>query len=121
YLLLFLLICVPSLAQSQMKVRGTVTDENGEALPGTNIQLKEAAGVGTITDIDGNYNLVFPDEYANGTLVFSYLGYLTEEIAIENRSTIDIELLPDLQTLSELVVIGYGTVKKEDVTGSLTV
>lgn len=120
-LLLFLFMCFPSLAQSQMTVSGTVTDENGEPLPGATIQLNEATGIGTITDIDGNYNLAFPEEYANGTLIFSYVGYLTEEIPVENRSTISIELLPDLQTLSELVVVGYGTVKKEDVTGSLTV
>lgn len=119
--LLCLFFTVPSMAQSEMTIKGTVTDENGEGLPGANIQLKEAPGVGTITDINGHYALEFSDEYAAGTLVFSYVGYLTEEILIENRSTVDIALLPDLHTLSELVVIGYGTVKKEDVTGSLQV
>src|SRR5690606_20712317 len=79
-LLLLLFTSVPSIAQNQITVSGTVTDENGQSLPGTSIQLKDVSGLGTITDINGNYNFAIPDEYANGTLIYSYIGYLTEEI-----------------------------------------
>lgn len=115
-----LFFTAPTMAQSEMTIKGTVTDENGEGLPGANIQLKEALGVGTITDINGHYSLVISEVHKESTLIFSYIGYLTEEIQIGGRSVIDLQLLPNLQTLSEVVVIGYGSQQKSDVTGSLT-
>ncbi|MGB3849251.1 MAG: carboxypeptidase-like regulatory domain-containing protein, partial [Tunicatimonas sp.] len=106
----------PSLAQDRT-ISGTVTDlvENSE-LPGVNILVKGTA-VGTITDVEGNYTLSVPASAE--TLVFSSVGYETLEESINNRSTINIALAPDIQSLSEVVVIGYGTQKREDVTGSV--
>lgn len=107
----------PLLHAQDQTVTGQVSDlaENGN-LPGVNILVKGTT-VGTVTDIDGNYTLSLP----NGaeTLVFSSVGYETREETINNRSTINISLAADLQSLSEVVVIGYGTQKREDVTGSI--
>ena len=101
-------------------VNGTVTDETGAGLPGATVVLKSNAGVGTITDIEGNYTINVPDDLENPVLVFSFVGYLTEEAAVASQSTIDMTLIPDIQSLEEVVVVGYGTQKKEDLTGSIT-
>ncbi len=85
-------------------------------LPGVNILVKETT-TGTVTDIDGNYKLTVSDDAT--TLVFSSIGYATQEIDIEGRSVINVELLPDVQALEEVVVIGYGEQKKESVVGSI--
>src|SRR5690606_36218914 len=69
---------------------------------------------------EGNYSLRNPGEFVDVTLVFSYVGYVTEEVPVENQTVIDMQLLPNLETLSELVVIGYGTQLKKDVTGSIS-
>ncbi|QHT71970.1 TonB-dependent receptor [Rhodocytophaga rosea] len=97
-------------------VSGKVSDENGDGMPGVNVLVK-GSNVGTTTGGDGSYSLTAPD--GNATLVFSYIGYTTEEVAINNRSTLDVALVPDVQSLSEVVVVGYGTVKKSDLTGSV--
>ena len=103
-------------AQDQT-ITGQITDlSEGEGLPGVNILVK-GSSVGTVTDIDGNYSLSVP--LTAETLVFSSVGYETLEEPINNRSTIDIALSSDIQALSEIVVIGYGTQKREDVTGSV--
>ena len=103
-------------AQDQT-ITGQITDlSEGEGLPGVNILVK-GSSVGTVTDIDGNYSLSVPPTAE--TLVFSSVGYETLEEPINNRSTINIALSPDIQALSEIVVIGYGTQKREDVTGSV--
>lgn len=115
-----LLLINSAYAQAQIAVTGTVTDENGEGLPGATILLKEAQTQGTITDINGDYRLVVPEEHANGSIIFSYIGYLTEEVEIGGQSVINMQLLPDLQTLSEIVVVGYGTMRKSDLTGAIT-
>ncbi|MCG8321283.1 MAG: TonB-dependent receptor [Cytophagales bacterium] len=99
------------------QISGTVTDENGEGLPGVNILVKGTT-IGTITDSDGNYKLSIPDDAR--TLVFTYVGYITEEIEIAERSVVDLSLSPDIETLQEIVVVGYGTVKKSDLTGSVS-
>ncbi len=98
-------------------ITGKVTDENGEGLPGVNILVK-ATTTGTVTDIDGNFRLSVPDDAA--TLVFSSVGYITEEVAISNRAVINLEMSPDITSLSEIVVVGYGAVKKSDLTGSVS-
>src|SRR5690606_29412025 len=90
--------------------------QDGEPLIGVNIQIKGTA-TGTITDFDGTYTLENVDE--NEILVFSYIGFQSQEVAVEGRSVIDVVLLPDAQLLDEVVVIGYGTVKKSDLTGSV--
>lgn len=98
-------------------VRGQVTDENSEPLPGVNIVVKNTT-TGTVTNIDGGYRLTVPDEAE--TLVFSSVGYARQEVAINNQSVINVTMAPDVQSLSEIVVVGYGTVKKSDLTGSVT-
>lgn len=103
-------------AQTQA-ITGQVTDlTNGEALPGVNILVKGST-VGTVTDVEGNYRLSVPEEAE--TLVFSSVGYLSEEITIDNQTTIDLALSPDIQSLSEIVVVGYGTQDKKELTGAI--
>lgn len=98
-------------------VSGRVTSaDDGSGLPGVNVVLKGTT-VGTTTDFDGKYTLDLPD--ADGTLVFSYIGYLAQEVAVAGRTTIDIALAPDLKQLQEVVVVGYGTQKKESLTGAV--
>jgi TonB-linked SusC/RagA family outer membrane protein len=94
-----------------------VTDgETSESLPGVNVVVKGTT-IGTITDIQGQYTLSVPQN-AN-TLVFSSVGYSAEEVGINNRSTIDLTMMPDIQSLSEVVVVGYGTQEKRDVTAAI--
>lgn len=112
-------VLINRLPEVDIPVKGTVKDENGEAIPGVNVLLK-GTSTGTTTDMNGGYVMNIPDNAANSTLVFSYIGYTTEEIAINGRTTVDITLMPDIQSLSEVVVIGYGTAKKSDLTGSVT-
>lgn len=112
------LSCLSLLALAQERtIRGTVTDgETSEALPGVNVVVKGTT-IGTITDIEGNYTLSVPSDAS--TLVFSSVGYSADEVAINNRSTIDLNLMPDIQSLSEVVVVGYGTQEKRDVTAAI--
>ncbi len=101
----------------EQTISGKITDlTNDESLPGVNI-LAKGTTTGTVTDINGNYRLTVADDVA--TLVFSSIGYTTEEVAIGGRSTIDLALAPDIQSLSEVVVVGYGTTKRSDLTGSV--
>ncbi len=101
----------------EQTVSGQVTDLNsGESLPGVNI-LAKGSSTGTVTDINGNYRLTVADDIT--TLVFSSIGFATEEVPINGRSTIDLALTPDVQSLSEVVVVGYGTTKRSDLTGSV--
>lgn len=97
-------------------IQGRVTSSGNEALPGVSVQLK-GTGNGTVTKSDGRYSLSVPD--AQGTLSFSYMGYLTQEVSIGNRTTIDITLASDPKVIGEVVVIGYGTQKKKDLTGAV--
>lgn len=97
-------------------VSGKVVDEKGSPLPGVTIKVKGNT-IGTSTDANGNYSLRVPDD--NATLVFSYLGFTNQETAINKRTSININLAPDATTLSEVVVIGYGTQKRENVIGSI--
>lgn len=97
-------------------ITGKVTDENDDPLPGVSILVKNTT-VGTVTDIDGNYRLNVSDDAT--ALVFSSVGYTTEEMAIGNQDVINISLVPDIQSLGEVVVVGYGEVKRTDLTGSV--
>jgi TonB-linked SusC/RagA family outer membrane protein len=103
--------------QSAGEIRGKVTGDNGEVLPGVSILLKGTT-TGATSDVNGTYKLNVPD--GNGTLVFSYVGYVTQEISVGNQSVIDVKLLIDTKALEEIVVVGYGTMKKSDVTGAIT-
>lgn len=100
---------------NQVSVSGTITDENGEALPGATIQEKGTTN-GTITDIDGKYSITVPE---NATLSISFVGFQKQEISLNGRSVIDVQLEADIASLEEVVVVGYGTVKKTDLTGSV--
>lgn len=109
---------VPALTESlavQRSVSGKVTDENGSSLPGATI-LEKGTSNGTITDVDGKYTLSVPD---NAVLTISFVGYQSIEVPLNGRSVIDIELVTDISSLEEVVVVGYGTQKKSDVTGSV--
>lgn len=96
---------------------GKVTDENGDGLPGVTVLLKGTTR-GTTTDAMGNFSLAVPD--ANGTLIFSFIGYTPQEVAINNKSTFNVSLRPDAKALEEVVVVGYGTQKKSVVTGAIS-
>lgn len=98
-------------------ITGRVTDDQGEALPGVNILLKTTQR-GTTTDQNGAYSLSIPDGNES-TLVFSFVGYEPREVEVGNQSTLDISLSPDQKSLNEVVVVGYGTQKKSDLTGSV--
>ncbi|MCE5179514.1 MAG: TonB-dependent receptor [Porphyromonadaceae bacterium] len=98
-----------------INVKGTVTDIAGEPLIGVNI-LVQGTSTGTVTDYDGNFVLQVP---ANGVLEVSYIGYKPQTIPVNNRTSILIAMQEDTEMLEELVVIGYGTVKKDDATGSI--
>ncbi|RRA99258.1 SusC/RagA family TonB-linked outer membrane protein [Larkinella rosea] len=97
-------------------IAGTVTDEKGDGLPGVSVVVKNTTR-GTSTDGDGKYRLNIPD--GDATLVFSFVGYLNQEVPVGNRSSVDVSLKVDTKSLEEVVVVGYGTVKKSDLTGSL--
>lgn len=116
HLLVLLLICIASSAISQNRVSGTVSDKDGEALISVNAQVK-GTNNGTATDFDGKYLLENVAE--NATLVFSYIGYQTQEIPVNGKTNVDATLLADAQLLDEVVVVGYGTSRKKDLTGSI--
>ncbi|WP_246202417.1 SusC/RagA family TonB-linked outer membrane protein [Spirosoma agri] len=108
-------IPVPRLVD--IPITGKVIDsETQTALPGVNIIIK-GTGTGTTTDTEGNYKISVPN--ASATLVFSFVGYNSQEVKVNNRSTVNITLAPDAKALGEVVVIGYGTVKKSDLTGAV--
>jgi len=99
-------------------ITGTVVDNDGGTVPGVNIVVKGTA-IGTVTDINGKFSLVIPDNA--DTLIISYIGYITQNVIIGNRTSINIQIQEDVQALDEYVVIGYQTVKKQDLTGSVSV
>ncbi len=103
-------------AQQGGTVTGKVTDSDGQAIPGATVFIKGTAK-GTITDMDGNYSLEVPA--GSDVIVFSFVGMKTEEINIEGRSKIDIVLSPDVIGIEEVVAVGYGTMKRSDITGSV--
>ncbi|MEP4532154.1 MAG: TonB-dependent receptor plug domain-containing protein, partial [Cyclobacteriaceae bacterium] len=97
-------------------VKGSITDENGEYLPGATI-LEKGTNNGTVSDINGNFSLEVNE---GAVLVISFVGYIPSEIVVDNRSQINISLEPDLESLDEVVVIGYGEVRKRDLTGAIS-
>ena len=98
-------------------IKGQIIDENNEPLIGVSVIIKGASTIGTITDFDGNYALEVPA--GKNVLEISYIGYKTQEITIGKNTQLNIKMQPDTQTLDEVVVIGYGTVKKRDLTGAV--
>ena len=97
-------------------VKGQVTDKNGDSVIGATVKVKNAQ-TGTVTDFDGNFSLNVQE---SGTLVISYIGYLTKEVPFTVGQTLDITIEEDATALDEVVVVGYGVQKKSDVTGSVT-
>ncbi|WKN29916.1 TonB-dependent receptor [Porifericola rhodea] len=117
-LTLFCLLLTSTTTYAQQRiVRGTVTSEDEGTLPGVNVLIKGST-TGTVTDMDGNYQISVPND--NAVLVFSSIGYTAEEVTVGNQSTINVELVPDIQSLSEVVVVGYGTQEKGVVTGAVS-
>ena len=116
FLLSLLAVISLSVSAQNVTVKGTVTDKTGETVIGASVVQKGNTSNGTITDIDGNFSLSVP---SNATLVISYVGMTTQEIAVKGQKTINVVLADDAQALEEVVVIGYGTVKRKDLTGSV--
>jgi TonB-linked SusC/RagA family outer membrane protein len=102
-------------AMAQSTIRGRVTDESGNGMPGVNVVVKSSAS-GTTTDSDGNYTLAVSDD---AVLVFSFIGYESQEVSVLGQSSINVALQPNVEALTEVVVIGYGTQKKRDITGAV--
>lgn len=103
-------------ANAQTRIKGLVADENGTGLPGANILVKGTV-TGTTSDADGNYSLEVSGD--NAILVFSFIGYESKELPVNGQSVINVNLTTSLQSLSEIVVVGYGVQKKSDVTGAI--
>ncbi|WP_333818729.1 SusC/RagA family TonB-linked outer membrane protein [Ohtaekwangia sp.] len=118
-ILLFALLCLLSfqLVAQERTVTGKVTSaEDGTSLPGVNVILKGTT-TGVVTDVDGRYSIQIPA--SGGTLVFTFIGIETKEIEIGDKSVINVPLAPDITQLSEVVVVGYGTQSKRDISGSI--
>lgn len=118
FILTLVILFSMDLYAQELSVSGTVMDfATEEPLPGVNVVLKGTTS-GTVTDMDGKYQLSVPD--GNVALVFSSVGYTSEEVSLENRSVVNLKLMQDIQSLSEVIVVGYGVQRKSDVTGALS-
>lgn len=117
YLLLGILCgCFSAFAQETLTVTGTITDASSdEGMPGVNILIK-GTSLGTISDIQGKYSIQVKSE---DVLIYTYVGFESTEVEVQNKTIIDVSLMPDIQSLGEVVVVAYGTQKKETVTGSI--
>jgi TonB-linked SusC/RagA family outer membrane protein len=111
-----IIVITPASRQS-LKITGVIVDSKGQPMPGVSVSLK-GTSVGSITDTDGKYSVEVPD--GNAVLVFSFMGFLPEERQVGTQTTINLNMIEDIKQLEEVVVVGYGTVKKSDVTGALT-
>jgi TonB-dependent starch-binding outer membrane protein SusC len=104
-------------AEQQQTITGTISDENQSPMPGVNIQV-EGTSVGTISDMNGKYSLNISN--SNVVLVFSFIGYNQAKIPVAGKTIIDVSMTPAMSSLEEVIVIGYGTAKKSDLTGSVS-
>jgi TonB-linked SusC/RagA family outer membrane protein len=100
-----------------LQVSGTITDDSGQPVPGVNV-IEKGTTNGTATDTDGKYSLLVSND--NAILVYSFIGYMTQELPVNGRSSIEVTMAPDTQTLQEVVVVGYGEKKKATITGAVT-
>ena len=119
WIMLTIMVIAPgyTFSQALVSINGQVTSQDeGEPLPGVNVLIKGTT-TGTVTDIDGKYTLQAPE---NGTLIFSFIGYIRAEVSVNSRQVIDVAMAPDIQSLDEIVVTGYSTQRKKDITGSIT-
>lgn len=113
FLLFFSLYAI---AQESKTITGRITDETNQPVPGVTIKIKGSTA-GTSTNMDGTYTIQASN---NDVLIYSMIGSISEEIAVANQSKIDVSLLPDIQTMKDVVIIGYGTSNKKDLTGAVT-
>ncbi|MEM7298407.1 MAG: SusC/RagA family TonB-linked outer membrane protein [Bacteroidota bacterium] len=109
-------LLISTLILAQNTVAGRVVDQNGEGLPGVTVREKGTTN-GAVTDVDGSYTISVASD---AMLVFTYVGFETQEVTVGDRSTVDISLSEDLEQLEEVVVIGYGTQKKSHLTGAIS-
>ena len=117
-LISFLLLNVPTASAQQKTLKGKVTDETGLPLIGAGIVGSDGK-TGTVTDLDGNYTMEIPESVK--ILTFSFIGYTSKDIILDGKTTLNVQLFPDKNNiLNDVVVIGYGTSKKADLTGSVT-
>ncbi|AUD04812.1 SusC/RagA family TonB-linked outer membrane protein [Spirosoma pollinicola] len=104
-------------APAERTVTGVVSDEKGEGLPGVSVVIKGSSR-GSVTDASGTYRLVIPD--GPQILVFSFVGYTSQEVAVSNQTTLSIQLKPDVKSINEVVVVGYGSLSRKEVTSAVT-
>ena len=116
FFLVYLLCILPIGIYAQQQVTGQVTDNTHFGVPGVNVQLKGTT-VGVITDFDGNYSIEVPNN--KSVLIFSFIGYATQEISVKNRTKLDVVLKEDTQALEEVVVVGMGTQKRNTITAAV--
>lgn len=117
-LLVLFFVCLAESANAQsLRVGGVIKSSTGDTMPGVNVLLKGTT-TGTASDIDGRYSIDVPS--AESVLVFSFIGYVTKEVVVGNATTLDVQLEEDLASLSEVVVIGYGTQERAKVTGAIS-
>ena len=109
----------PIIVLSQSKtVTGNVVDDQGMPLPGVSIQVKNSSSLGAVTNFDGDFSIILPSDQDN-VLIFSYVGFYTQEIDVSSTNNVSISMDTDTTELEEVVVVGYGTVMKKDLTGSV--
>ena len=106
----------PQQKSTNIKVTGQVLDENGETIPGANVTVKGNSGIGTVTNMDGNFTLDIPK---GTTLSVSFIGYITHEYTVKGAEKVVVKLVPDSKALDEVVVVGYGLQRKSSITGSI--
>ncbi len=116
FLSLFICLLFSFVANAARPIKGKVTEETGGGLPGVSVTEKGTLN-GAITDVDGQFSLNVKDD--NAILVFSFVGYAGKEILVGNKSVIDVSLVPDVNSLNEVVVVGYGVQKKATISGSV--
>ena len=114
-LILFSAVAVTIVTAQNMNVKGIVKDTSGEPVIGATV-IQKGTSQGVITDFDGRFSLNAP---SNSTLLISYIGFTTQEVSVKGKNLISVTLEPESQTLSEVVVVGYGTMRKSDLTGAV--
>ncbi|RFZ86057.1 TonB-dependent receptor [Mucilaginibacter terrenus] len=118
YLLLIIFAVTPAVAQTSGQITGRVTDATGQGLPGVTVRIKESTGTtGAVTDVNGRYRIAAA---SGNTLVFSFIGFTPQEIRVADQEVIDVQMRDDARSLNEVVVIGYQSVRKRDLTGAVS-
>lgn len=120
-IVIFLLNSILMLGQSGRTISGSVKDSKGEGIPGAAVYLEKNAGVNTVTDLDGKYSVSFDASLAKGNqIIVSCLGFKTASFAVPSGNTLDIVLDDDIEMLDEAIAVGYGSMRKSDLTGAVT-